>query len=231
MTNRRTQMGRRRLHGRLAEQMGGLMRRRLLGVTLVVFAFLLPGAAGAEQPNPGEIVKDTTERVLEELRTYENNLEDDPDFIYDLVRKEVLPHFNFQLITRFSLGRHWNQASAEQRERFTEELKTLMLRTYSQPLLEYDGEDVRYHAERVDEDRGRGSVRVEVAQRDGPAIPLTYQFRKHDEHGWQVYDVVIEGVSLVTNYRDTFSSEIRRNGMEGLLERLHERNRRGETEF
>lgn len=207
------------------------MIRMLPGMVLATLAILLPGTAVADTKSPEEIVRDTTERVLDELRSYEGNLENDPEFVHELVRKEVLPHFNFQLITRFSLGRYWNDASEEQRETFTEELTTLLVRTYSQPLLEYDGEDVRYRSQRVDEDRGRASMRVDVDQRDGPAIPLTYQFRKHDEHGWQVYDVVVEGVSLVTNYRDTFGSEIRRSGIEGLLERLKERNRRGETEL
>ena len=205
--------------------------RKLFLACLFAVAVVLSPAAAADDRSPEEIVRGTTEEVLEALRAYEGNLEEDEDFVFDLVREKVLPNFNFELITRFSLGRHWNDASEEQRDRLTEELTTLMVRTYSQPLLEYSGEDVQYQSERVDEDRGRASMRVEIAQRDGPAIPLTYQFRRHDEHGWQIYDVVVEGVSLVTNYRDGFGSEIRRNGIEGLLSRLEERNRRGETEL
>ncbi|SEO75070.1 MlaC/ttg2D family ABC transporter substrate-binding protein [Aquisalimonas asiatica] len=192
---------------------------------------LLPATALAEDKRPEQIVRDTTETVLEKLRNYDGDLSENPDYVYDVVREDVLPYFNFQLITRFALGRHWNDATEEQREQFTEELTTLLVRTYSQPLLEYDGEEVRFRSERVDEDRGRASMQMEVQQRDGPAIPLTYQFRRHDQHGWQVYDVVVEGISLVTNYRDTFNSEIRRNGMDGLIQRLRERNRRGETDL
>lgn len=197
----------------------------------VLLALLLPATALADDKRPEQIVRDTTGVVLEKLRNYDGDLADNPEYIYDVVREDVLPYFNFQLITRFALGRHWNDATEEQREQFTEELTTLMLRTYSQPLLEYDGEEVGFGSERVDEDRGRASMQMEIRQPDGPAIPLTYQFRWHDENGWQVYDVVVEGISLVTNYRDTFNSEIRRNGMDGLIQRLRERNRRGETDL
>ncbi|MFV8835895.1 phospholipid-binding protein MlaC [Aquisalimonas sp.] len=198
---------------------------------LTALLLLLPVTALADHKSPEQIVRDTTGTVLEKLRSYDGDLSESPEYVYGVVREDVLPYFNFQLITRFALGRHWNDATEEQREQFTEELRTLLVRTYSQPLLEYNGEEVRFRSERVDEERGRASMQMEVHQRDGPAIPLTYQFRKHDEHGWQVYDVVVEGISLVTNYRDTFNSEIRRNGMDGLIERLRERNRRGETDL
>ena len=207
------------------------MRIKALAAAVLLAFLLVPATPGAEERDPETIVKDTTETVLQALRDYDGDIAEDPDFVHDLVRREVLPSINMQLVTRFALGRYWNDATEEQREQIREEITTLMIRTYSQPLLEYRGEDVHYGAARVDEDRGRASMRVEVDQRDGPVIPLTYQFRRHDRDGWQVYDVVVEGVSLVTNYRDGFSSEIRRSGVEGLLERLRERNRRGETDL
>lgn len=203
-----------------------IARILLLGLLLTA-----PAAVTAENRDPETIVKETTEKVLQELRAYEGDLEQDPEFVYDLVRQEVLPNINMRLVTRFALGRHWNDATEEQREQIREEITTLLVRTYSEPLLDYGGEEVRYRSASVDEERGRASMRVEVDQPDGPSIPLTYQFREHDRNGWQVYDVVVEGVSLVTSYRDSFSSEIRRNGVDGLLERLKKRNERGETEL
>ena len=207
------------------------MSIKALAATVLLTFLLAPAIASAEERDPETIVKETTETVLQQLRDYDGDIAEDPDFVHDLVRREVLPRINMQLVTRFALGRHWNDASEEQREEIREEITTLLIRTYSQPLLEYRGEEVTYRSARVDEDRGRASMRVEAEQRDGPAIPLTYQFRKHERDGWQIYDVVVEGVSLVTNYRDAFSSEIRRSGVDGLLERLRERNRRGETEL
>ena len=207
------------------------MSIKALAATVLLTFLLAPAIASVEERDPETIVKETTETVLQQLRDYDGDIAEDPDFVHDLVRREVLPRINMQLVTRFALGRYWNDATEQQREQIREEITTLMVRTYSQPLLEYRGEEVRYGAARVDEDRGRASMQVEVEQRGGPAVPLTYQFRRHDRDGWQVYDVVVEGVSLVTNYRDGFSSEIRRSGVEGLLERLRERNRRGETEL
>lgn len=195
----------------------------------VVLAGLVTAPAVAGEPGPEEIVRDSTEQVIAGLREREGEL--DEAFVKGLVHDHVLPHVNFELITRFALGRHWNDATEAQRSELTEEIRKLLVRTYSQPLLEYSGEDVTYGAARVDQERGRASMRVDVKQRGGPAIPLTYQFRHREGDGWQIYDVVVEGVSLVTNYRDSFGSEIRRNGVEGLLERIRERNRRGETEL
>lgn len=205
--------------------------RNLRAALVLACLILLPLGAGAENRGPEEIVRETTEQVLDELRRYEGNLEDDPGFVHDLVRREVLPQINMELVTRLALGRYWNEASEAQREQLTDELTTLLLRTYSQPLLEYQDEEVRYRSANVDQERGRASMRVEVDQRDGPAIPMTYKFRKGDGNGWQVYDITVEGVSLVTSYRDSFSSEIRRSGVDGLLEKLKERNRAGETEL
>lgn len=205
--------------------------RNVRAAVALACLILLPFGAGAAERGPEEIVRETTEQVLDELRAYEGDLGDDPDFVYNLVRREVLPQINMELVTRLALGRYWNEASEAQREQLTEEITTLLLRTYSQPLLDYEDEDVRYRAANVDEERGRASMRVEVDQRDGPAIPITYKFRKGDRNGWQVYDVTVEGVSLVTSYRDSFGSEIRRSGVDGLLEKLRERNRAGETEL
>ena len=203
------------------------MRKALAWVLAAGLVLTGSPATAAEEQGPEEIIRGATERVLDALREHEG--EPEPQELYDLVREEVVPHINMKLVTRFAMGQHWNAASSEQRRAIAEELTTLLIRTYSEPLLEYDDEEVVYGSARVDEERGRASMSMEVEQSDGPAIPVTYQFRKREDDPWQVFDVSVEGVSLVTSYRDNFNSEIRRNGVEGLLEKLRERNDQGET--
>ena len=181
--------------------------------------------AAAAQDDPAALVRDTTDRVLAELKSRENV---DAATAFELVREIVLPHFDFELMSRFVLARNWQQATPEQQQRFVEEFRTLLIRTYGVSLSEYSGQEIRYLP--VHDTSGkRVTVRPEILQPGGPSIPLHHQLYRGPE-GWKVFDVVIEGVSLVQNYRGEFAAEISRNGIDHLIERLAQRNRSGSAE-
>lgn len=193
----------------------------VLGLTLVLNLGVL---RAAEQPGPAQLVKQTTEQVLRVLQERRDELAQNPQPVHDIVRDIVLPHFDFELMSRFVLAQNWRTASEEQRRRFVEEFRELLVRTYATSLAEYSGQTVEYKPMNGEPERGRVTVRTEVIQPAGPAIPVDYNL--HDRDGaWKVFDVVIDGVSLVQNYRGSFNSEIRRNGMDALLESLSQRNR------
>ncbi len=200
--------------------------RRLAGMALV--AGLVLGSAGAQTP-PDELIKQTTRDVLQLLRENEETIEQNPEQVYAAVQELVLPHFDFELMSRFVLARNWQQASADQQQRFTGEFRQLLVRTYGTALAEYSGQEVRYPPMNADLERGRATVPTEIIQPDGPSIPLSYSlYRMEDE--WKVFDVAVDGVSLVQNYRSTFATEVQRNGVDGLIERLAERNASGEVD-
>ena len=141
----------------------------------------------------------------------------------DLVETKVLPYFNFQRMTALAVGRDWSKATPEQKQRLSEEFKTLLVRTYSNALTAYKNQTVVYKPLRMQPDDRNVVVRTEVVQPGSKPVQLDYSLEKQDE-SWKVYDVIVAGVSLVTNYRDTFGQEVRNKGIDGLLTMLVERN-------
>jgi phospholipid transport system substrate-binding protein len=140
-----------------------------------------------------------------------------------LVDEVVLPYFNFVAMTNLALYRHRNEFNDEQKVRVVNEFKTLLIRTYSMALLEYNNQAVNYLDMLGSVEKGKVKVKTEVTQAGGAAIPLDYSLRRGKE-GWQVYDIQVDGISLVTNYRSSFDREIKKNGVEGLIKLLNERN-------
>lgn len=201
------------------------MKRMRLAVTLLLLIGSGSAALAQSQLTPPDVlVRQTTQEVLSLLRDKGEQIKDDPQAIFQLIREEVLPHFDFRLMSRLVLARHWRAASGAQRERFVEEFRQLLVRTYGSSLSEYSGQEIRYlpmHSSGSDDQRV--TVETEIQQSGGPPIPLDYKLHR-TESGWKVYDVTVDGVSLVLNYRSQFSSEIARHGLDGLIQRLTERN-------
>lgn len=195
----------------------------MIPVLVVGLAAALP-AAGADTPGPEALVKQTTHDVLEVLEKHKEEIHSDPTKVAGYVRDLVIPHFDFALMSRFVLARAWQSASEDQRKAFTKEFKQLLIRTYGKSLAEYSGQKVNFPPMQSDPSRGRVTVPTEVEQQDGPTIPIDYSLYKTDSGEWKVFDVVIDGVSLVQNYRSSFASKIDRSGMDALIKQLRERN-------
>lgn len=199
--------------------------RRLL--TLAIIALVTPvhtavagtGPEGAAQT----LVRDTTDRVRERLRQEGDVLKDDPARLNDLVYQMILPHFDFALMSQRVLGKHWRGASADQRARFVDEFQTMLVRTYASALIQYRDNDIEFLTPR-EYSNERVRVRTQVVLSAGPPLPINYDL--YDKKGeWTVYDVAIGGISLVMNYRATFSSEVGKVGIEGLIDRLSQFNK------
>ena len=136
----------------------------------------------------------------------------------------MLPHFDFTRMTRLAVGRNWQQATPEQREALTKEFRTLLVRTYSTSLSQYRNQKIEVKPLQASPTDTDVVVRTAVIQEGGPPIPIDYRMEKTKE-GWKVYDVVVDGASLVTTYRGSFNEQIQRAGIDGLLKTLQERNR------
>lgn len=181
---------------------------------------LAVGVASAAQA-PDELVRSLTEDVLEVLRTEEGLKKGDPTRAVKLIEDIVLPHFNLRRMTMLAVGRDWRDASEDQRQRLIDAFYSMLVRTYSNALTEYSNQTVNYRPLRGQEGR---SVRVqtEVRQSGAQPIPVDYMLEK-DGDDWKVFDVVIAGVSMVTNYRSTFAQELRSGGIDGLIQALETR--------
>lgn len=197
------------------------MKRIILSLLLGWLA--VGNAWAANTADAQALVQNTAEQMIQALKAKRDEMQQNPDRIYDLVRDIVVPHFDFETIARWVLGRHWRSATPEQRRQFTEEFRNLMVRTYAKALLDYSDETLDYMPLQAPADAEEVTVRSEVERTQGPAIPINYEL--HYRNGaWLVYDVNIDGVSLVTNYRSSIGSQIGREGLEAVIAKLKERN-------
>ena len=191
--------------------------------SLVALALWGGAALAQAQTAPDKLVKDVANDVLRSLR-------EDPDLrtgsqakMSELIEKKVAPHFDFDRMTRLAVGRNWQQATDAQKEALTKEFRTLLVRTYSSSLTAYRNQTIEVKPAKMGAQDKDVTVRTQVIQQGGPPIPIDYSMEKAAD-GWKVYDVTIDGASLVTTYRGTFNDQVQKGGIDGLLKTLQDRN-------
>jgi len=180
---------------------------------------LLPFCVLGGVSSPVDLVQDTTSRMLAALKADETEIQRDDSRLYALIADIVLPHFDFNRMSMWTLGPYWRSATPEQRQRFVAEFRRLLVRTYGHTLMDYRNTRIRYLPLLAPPDAHRVTVRCEVDQPGGNPVQLAYAMYLTAD-GWKVYDVLVEGVSLVTNYRSSFAAIIQQHGMEGLIRQL-----------
>jgi ABC-type transport system involved in resistance to organic solvents, auxiliary component len=193
---------------------------KALWLTLMCVLTLTAKASATE---PEAFVRATAEEVLLRVEGQKDVLRENPAKLYQLVNEFLVPKFDFQKITRYAMGRHWRATDPKQQARVIEEFQQLLIKTYAKALINYDGQTIEYQPARPGSQPSRVVVSTRVRDSGGPTIPIDYRLERHDD-GWRVYDVIIDGVSLVSNYRSTFDSQIRRGGVEGLITELKQLN-------
>jgi len=196
------------------------MRRiqRLAIGLLLILSFAVYAA-----PDPQEMIKSVAGQTIERISKDKEKIKADPLYINKLIDELILPHFDFERMSRWVLGKYWRRATPDQQQRFIKEFKNLLIRTYASSLLEYSDQKINYLPFRNESTDTDVTVRSEIAQPGGFPIPITYKLYKTN-NDWLVYDVLIDDVSLVSNYRSSFSKEIRAKGMDALIKKLAEKN-------
>jgi phospholipid transport system substrate-binding protein len=190
---------------------------------MLLAAVLSFSVSANTEVTPEALVKDTTDKVLEVLKKEKAQIDENPGLLYGIVDEYIIPHFDFRRMSQRVLGKYWHRASEEQQKNFVSQFQTLLVQTYGAALREYSDQKIEFLASRSRD--GEVSVRTQIVQSGSPPIPIQYEMYKPDGE-WKIYDVSIDGVSLVINYRSTFASEIRSSGVDGLIERLAEHNQR-----
>ena len=158
------------------------------------------------------------------LQAEKATLEADPARLYRMVDEFILPRVDFEYFARSVLGKHWKSATAAQREEFIRQFHSLLIRTYATALLSYTGQEIIYKPLQMKPGAKKARVNMEFVPHDGPRVKFSYSMRQGEDAQWRVFDIVIEGASLITNYRKSYGGYISQNGMEGLLEHLAEKN-------
>jgi phospholipid transport system substrate-binding protein len=190
---------------------------------LAIFALMLAPFVAAAQEAPDALVKRTTDEVLAIIKADKDLQSGNINKVVQLAEQKVLPHFDFERMTRLAVGRNWNQATPEQKQALTKEFRTMLVRTYSSSLSQYRNQTIEVKPSKIGAQEKEATVRTAVIQQGGPPIPIDYAMEKMDS-GWKVYDVIIDGASLVTTYRGTFNDQVQKGGIDGLLKTLQERN-------
>ncbi len=198
-----------------------------------LFAFfsglLISTTVLAQEVAPDVMVKTVTNEVLDIVRKDKDIQSGNTKKAIDLVEAKVLPNFNFTRMTQLAMARDWRQASVAQQKTLTDEFHTLLVRTYAKALTEYKNQTVEYKPFAFKAGETDVRVRTEIKQAGaGKNIELDYWLEK-SAAGWKVYDIEVGGISIVTNYRDSFASEVRNNGIDGLIKSLQAKNKSGET--
>ncbi|HEX6735801.1 MAG TPA: ABC transporter substrate-binding protein [Azonexus sp.] len=201
-----------------------MLRKHLLWLLLLL---LLPGFVRADSGSPDELVKNVTTEVLNILREDKGIQAGNRQKAISLIETKVAPHFDFARMTSLAVGRAWQQADAGQRQALTGEFRTLLINTYANSLTAYRDQTVSFKPS----PKGSGdevTVRSQIERPGSKPISLNYSLARGGD-GWKVFDVVIADISLVTNYRSSFATEVDKGGIAGLLKALQDRNRRLDT--
>lgn len=195
-------------------------------LSCVLFTAALGGmpVAAAEFPPPDVLARTVTDEVLAIVRADKDLQAGHEKKVLELVESKVLPHFNFSRMTQLAMGKNWRHASAEQRTQLTREFRELLVRTYTAAYTQYKDQTVEYRPLRMMPDDSDVVVKSVVKQPSGQPVAIDYAMEKTSQ-GWKVYNVKIEGISLVENYRNTFNSEVQRNGVDGLIRALNGKNK------
>jgi phospholipid transport system substrate-binding protein len=178
---------------------------------------------------PQELVQETTDKITSVLRADQEKIKADPNHLLMVVDNIVAPHFDFERMSSWVLGKYWRKANADEKTRFASEFRTLLVRTYAKALNDNYDKEIAMLPPRERKNGKRVTVRTEVQQSGGFPIPIEYKMHIKDD-SWKVYDVSVDGISLVANYRTSFAKEIRKDGISKLIDRLAERNKSNEPE-
>ncbi len=200
-------------------------------IATIIGLFMTAGVSWAQVVQAGEIespvvlLERTSQQVIKILQDDRELLKEEPARVYAIINEYILPHLDDVTMAKLAMGKNWKKATKQQKIDFVVEFRNLLVRTYSKSLIEFSDQDIRFFPTKLSVDTYKTSVKAEVIQPGGPPIPIAYRVRIKN-NAWKVYDIKIDGISLVTSYRGTFTQEIRKSGIDGLLEYLRNKNKK-----
>jgi len=206
------------------------MRKIVLKSALVLISALAAPLSIARDVAPDVLLKEVTLEVIAIIRQDKDIQAGNPAKVADLVETRILPLFDFTRMTQIAVARNWRLATPEQQKALTTEFKTLLVRTYSTALSSYRGQVIEF--KRLRKVSGDTEVTVNSVMKQPGTEPLTMDYdMEKTAAGWKVYDIKIDGVSLITTYRETFAGKVREGGVDGLIKSLSDKNRQGDARF
>ena len=205
-----------------------MITRLLRCVAACAASLFLIAPAAAQDASPDALVRQSIDETLALIRANRDLQANNPAKLFELVEAKVLPHFDFARMTRLAVGRSWSQATDAQKAALTREFQTLLVRTYSTSLSQYRNQTVDVKPTKFGPKDDDVTVKTVVNQPGGQPIPIDFGMGRASST-WKVYDVLVDGVSLVTTYRSSFNDQIQKGGIDGLIRTLADRNRASEA--
>jgi phospholipid transport system substrate-binding protein len=196
------------------------MTKILAFLTVVFFSPL----GLAQDLGPEALVKKITADVMEAIKTDKQLAAGDKQRALKLAEEKILPHVDFEEATRLAVGRGWAQANPEQKKKLVQEFRNMLVRTYSNAISAYEGQQMKVMPVRMKPGDTEATVHNQFVRPGAPKpVLIDYSMRK-TEQGWKIYDIVVEGVSLVLTYRSEFDAIAKQDGIDGLIKRLTQKN-------
>lgn len=195
-----------------------MMTRPGILTVIACFATFAPQVYAA---TPNEFVQEAVELLAQQLDGRKEELAENTDALYALIDEILLPRFDRRFAAGQVLAKHWRQASAQQKDRFVDAFYTTLLHRYADGILEFDNDRVEVLPYRGDAEKRITTVKTIVRMDDGTKVPVNYALVRRDD-GWRMFDVTIEGVSYVRNFRVEFDAEIRASSLEQVIKRLED---------
>ncbi len=196
------------------------MLKRISILFIFVATLVVPWAAGADQARlPHQIIETAARTMADEMRGRKDYLSENQEELYTLINEILVPHFDMRYAGYLVLGKYWKVATKEQRDRFIGVFYKFLLQGYANGILKFDEDAVIVHPAEAASNDKRAVVKTDMQMNDGAQVPVNYSMR-NSKAGWRVYDVRIEGVSYIQNYRNQFNAEIGALGIDAVIERL-----------
>ncbi len=202
--------------------------KKIQQLLLAVSLSILAAGACADTPAPDALIRDTAQDVLTLVKQDKDLKAGNQKKLLDLVEAKVLPHFDFERMTRLTAGRNWRTATPEQRTALVNEFRALLVRTYTAAFSRYHDQTVEVKTPKMQPSDTEVTVKTLIVKPGETSIAVDYEMEKTDQ-GWKVFDLSVEGASLVATYRGTFAEEIQKGGIDGLIKSLADKNRANES--
>jgi phospholipid transport system substrate-binding protein len=186
-------------------------------------------ATPASAAGPRELMESVAQSLLDELEANREALRNDPAALRAVVDRHLLPHFDTDYAGQLVLGKHWRQATPVQRKRFVDAFYQSLMRNYGEALLEFTADRMKILPFKGDPNATSATVRTEVRRNNGTLVPVNYSLRKTPS-GWKAWDVTIEGISYVKNYRNDIGAEVAQKGIDAVIQRLEAQNAAGKAD-
>lgn len=194
-----------------------------LFVGMVAGLLFAAGVARAEVVAPDVLIRATVQDVVAIVKQDKDIQAGNQKKILELVDAKVLPHFDFTRMTQLAVGKHWRTATAEQKKTLSAEFRNMLVRTYTRAFVEYRNQTVEVLPFKMAADADEATVKTMINKPGAQPIPVDYEMKK-GANGWKAFDIVISGVSMVMSYRGTFDTEVQKNGIDGLIRMLTDKN-------